>query len=247
MYVCRNRKGGGLESTAQVGNCVLFDTWCPWVCVCVYMCILCLRVRLCVHTRGRLGRGRGNGCGAFWLRSALVSSQETSFCSSEGQKMTLINNRLERNAVFLPSSSLSSNLSHFSPLIILLVGTELLNPPVRNGNNHANFLFSDLWPFYHDSIVLASSLAGWNGCKSAYRCVLLPEERTVNVLWGSALHPSHLLSAPQWLQHHGHWATITKIMWGCSQKLLDSQIPKSSVLIQTPRSTCRGKSSAQHQ
>lgn len=201
------------------------------------MCMLCLRVRLCVHTRGRLGRGRGNGCGAFWLRSALVSSQETSFCSSEVQKMTLINNRLERNAVFLPSSSLSSNLSHFFPLIILSAGTELLNPPVRDWNNHANFLFSDLWPFYHDSIVLASSLAGWNGCRSAYRYVLLTEERTVNVLWGGALHPSHLLSAPQ-------CTSVTPTSWSLSHNHKDYvAVQPKTVGFPSPKVSCPGPNS----
>lgn len=54
-------------------------------------------------------------------------------------------------------------------------------------------------------------------------CVLLSGEHTVNVLWGDALHPLHLHSALQWLQHHGHRPIIPKIMLWCSQKMLDSK------------------------
>lgn len=188
--------------------------------VCVYMCICYLCVNLCVHTQSRLLRGWGNGCEAFWLRSALVSSQETAFGSSEVPKMTLINDRLERNTVFLPSPSFSSNLLHFFPdyfvsqrwntqpssqSVFCLV---IFNLSIRTATSCRLHLLAGLG-------------AGWSAYWCVY-CVLLTGEHTVTVLWGDALHPS-ISNALQWLQHHGHWPIFTKIMLWCSQKMLDSE------------------------
>lgn len=123
----------------------------------------------------------------------------------------------------------------FPPLIILLVGTEITQP-----SNQSVFCLV----MFDLSITIASCwrlhlLAGMGG---GQRCVVLTEAQR----WCSPP-----LTSPQ-------CTSVTPTSWPLTpnhkdngvvqqKKMLDSQVPKSPVLIQTPRSTRRGKSSAQHQ
>lgn len=94
----------GRRPSRVLGNdiiltCCGFDTRCPLACAFTFV-IPYLCVRLCVHMRGRLLRGWGNGCGGFWLRSSFITGNRFLFPRLCWKR--LINNRLGRNCTFFP-------------------------------------------------------------------------------------------------------------------------------------------------